>query len=165
MDETTMLEWVEKVWWPWCQGRGMTYLILDEFSAHMTQRVLRAIESCNTVLDFIIGGYTSKLQPLDVGVNKPFKGFMRGKFELFMVQHNGIVPHHMEVSRWVEYAWSMITKSTITNTWRHIGIGGGNDQNEPDSDSDFNYTDEEDEAIDILIHQIHLHWMMKMRTL
>ena len=108
MDEERMIEWIEDVWRPWCNGRGTTYLILDEFSAHMTAKVQRTIESCGTILDFIIAGYTSKLQPLDVGVNKPFKGYMRERFEMFMVKNDIITPHRMEVAQWVHHSWNSI---------------------------------------------------------
>ena len=76
MDETTMLHWIKTIWKLWCVGRGTTYLLLDEFSDHMTESVRQAFDNAGTILDFIIAGYTSKLQPLDVGVNKPFKGHL-----------------------------------------------------------------------------------------
>jgi hypothetical protein len=34
---------------------------------------------------FILGGYTSKLQVMDVGVNKPFKGLVRQVYDYFMI--------------------------------------------------------------------------------
>ena len=37
MDETRMLDWVERIWKPWAATKkGTTYLLMDEFSAHMT---------------------------------------------------------------------------------------------------------------------------------
>ena len=89
----------------------------------MTEDVRRAFDETGTIIDFIISGYTSKLQPLDVGINKPFKFHLRKCFEQFMVRNNGNIPHWMEVATWVEYAWCRITVQSITNTWRHIGIG------------------------------------------
>jgi DDE superfamily endonuclease len=70
MDENQMLDWVERVWKPWAATKkGMTYLLMDEFSSHMTAKVKMAIYACNSEIDFIIAGYTSKLQVLDVGLN------------------------------------------------------------------------------------------------
>jgi hypothetical protein len=54
-----------------------TMLILDEMSAHMTTDVRNAIAVCDTHLVLIPGGYTSKLQVMDVGFNKPFKNHYR----------------------------------------------------------------------------------------
>ena len=36
-------------------------------------------------MEYILGGYTFKLQVMDVGVNKPFKGFVRESDENFMI--------------------------------------------------------------------------------
>ena len=124
MDEDTMLFWIEHVWKPWTFDKiGSTYLIMDEFSAHMTSKVLRALEALGTVVDFIIGGYTSRLQPLDDGINKPFKGFLRDQFEMFMVKNQTKNPDRSEVSRWVSLSWNSISSLTILNTWRRIGVG------------------------------------------
>ena len=127
MDEITFLDWIERVWRPWCETKvGMTYLILDEFSAHMTRRVQDALADCNTFVDFIIGGYTSKLQTCDVGINKPFKGFMRQQFEAFMVNNAEVKPNRVDMSNWIDFAWKNVSEETIRNTWRRIGIGQPN---------------------------------------
>ena len=44
---------------------------------------------------FVVATRTSKLQVLDVGVNKPFKGFVRNAYEEWMVAH----PHGTKVKR------------------------------------------------------------------
>jgi hypothetical protein len=88
MDTPTMLEWVAKVWKPWTLSKhgAPTMLILDEMSAHMTTDVRNAIAECNTHLGLIPGGYTSKLQVMDVGYNKPFKNHYRDFYdEWFMM--------------------------------------------------------------------------------
>ena len=50
---------------------------MDEFQVHLMATRLNAIIYCGAAVDFICGGYTSKLQVLDIGVNKPFKGYVR----------------------------------------------------------------------------------------
>jgi DDE superfamily endonuclease len=86
MDESKMLDWVERVWRPWAATKeGLTYMILDCCAAHLTSAVVSAIHSCQTEVDFIPAGYTSKLQVMDVGLNCPFKDEYRRQFELFMV--------------------------------------------------------------------------------
>jgi hypothetical protein len=125
IDEEGMLEWVNRVWAPRVLDRGPTILILDEFSAHMTGPVLDAFALCGTHLDFIPAGYTSKLQPCDVGLNKPFKDNCRVEYEKFMVTAGeNDKPTRLIVSGWIDNAWQAISATTIVNTWRKIGIGG-----------------------------------------
>jgi hypothetical protein len=71
MDESCMLDWVERTWKPWAATKtGTTYLLIDKFASHMTDKVRTAIVyPCDTEIDFIFGGYTSKVPVMDVGLN------------------------------------------------------------------------------------------------
>jgi len=51
----------------------------DQFKAHVTESTKRLAAKLKTHLAVIPDGLTSQLQPLDVSVNKPFKGFMHEK--------------------------------------------------------------------------------------
>ena len=51
-------------------------LVCDQFKAHVTESTKSLATKLKTLLAVIPGGLTSQLQPLDVSVNKPFKGFM-----------------------------------------------------------------------------------------
>ena len=62
---------------------------------HLMVPSLNAIQDCGTAVAFICGAYTSKLQVLDIGVNKPFKGLVRDTYEDWMVTH----PHGTKVKR------------------------------------------------------------------
>ena len=134
MDMELMLCWIEQVWRPWTIGRGRTYLLLDSFKAHKTTQVLNALTACNTVVNFIPPGYTSKLQTLDVGVNKPFKGYLKEEYEKFMFEftkkgEDNVQPKCWNVAQWIDIGWDKISTETITNTWRRIGIGENGDEN------------------------------------
>jgi hypothetical protein len=48
-------------------------LELDQCKVHLMGSVVGALEGCGTEVEFILPGYTGKLQVLDVGINKPFK--------------------------------------------------------------------------------------------
>jgi len=50
--------------------------VCDQFKAHVTESTKSLATKLKTLLAAIPGGLTSQLQPLDVSVNKPFKGFM-----------------------------------------------------------------------------------------
>ena len=52
-----------------------TYLLMDEFVVHKKASCTRAIQELGTEIDYIGRHYTSKLQVLDVGVNKQFKNY------------------------------------------------------------------------------------------
>ena len=46
-----------------------------------------AVQDCVTKVNFILNGYTDKLQVLDVEVNKPFKVYTIQCYERFMNEH------------------------------------------------------------------------------
>jgi hypothetical protein len=129
MDEETMLEWIEAVWKPFTKERlGLFLLILDEAKAHMTAKVVQAISKCRTILEIIPGGYTSKLQVLDVGVNRPFKHYyedLSGQFvRKWIMEHppgEKVKPTRQDVAHWVCNSWNNIPTDGIMNTWRHCG--------------------------------------------
>jgi hypothetical protein len=129
MDEATMLEWVEVVWKPFTQSRpGLFLLILDEARAHMTANVVKSISNCKTILEIIPGGYTSKLQVLDVGINRPFKHYYEDQSEQFVrkwtYQHppgEKAKPTRQNVAHWVWNSWNSIKEDSILNTWQHCG--------------------------------------------
>ncbi len=52
-------------------------LLIDSFSAHETDEFLALARDNNVDVSIIPGGCTSKVQPLDVCLNKPFKGVLR----------------------------------------------------------------------------------------
>ena len=52
-------------------------LIFDAFSAHLTDKVKGKLIGNNSDISKIFPGYTSKFQPMDVCINKPFKGILR----------------------------------------------------------------------------------------
>jgi hypothetical protein len=46
---------------------------------------MNSIQDFGTEVDFVFGGYTSKLQVLDVGFSKPFKDYEKQCYDQFMV--------------------------------------------------------------------------------
>ena len=82
---------------------------------------LYAAKVCGTAVDFICGGYTSKLQVLDVGVNKPFKGYVRDAYENWMVANpHGTKVKRQDVAQWFWTAWERLSETTILNTWNLV---------------------------------------------
>jgi hypothetical protein len=58
---------------------------MDEFSVHLMASCSNQIKGCGTTIDYILGGCTSKLRVMDVGVNKLIKGYVRQAYENFMI--------------------------------------------------------------------------------
>jgi hypothetical protein len=74
MNETEMLYWIENVWTRRERlSNPQSLLVLDSFSAHIVDSVKRRFGEKNTNIAIIPGGLSSRLQPLDVSVNKSFK--------------------------------------------------------------------------------------------
>ena len=87
----------------------------------MTGTILNALAVLGTHVEFIPGGYISKLQGCNVGLNRPFKSVCRKYFESFMVRCGSKErPSRLIVAGWISSAWGEIKKSMIVNTWRHI---------------------------------------------
>ena len=75
MNEDEMSWWVENVWTQRASqaSNPRSLLVLDAFTAHRTDTVKRRFYRKNTDLAIIPGELTSRLQPLDISLNKSFK--------------------------------------------------------------------------------------------
>jgi hypothetical protein len=83
-----MLEWITKVYQPWCHTKtGPTMLILDDFAGNMISVVRDAVVDCGGFVKFIPVGYTWKLQVFDIGVNKPFNDYICDKHHWLFFDH------------------------------------------------------------------------------
>ena len=105
------------------------HLLMDSFSGHKTESVLKLLNS-DTDTNLNLKGYsiippgtTSKLQPLDVGVNKPFKDRLRKKWNKWMeTGHTTAKGNYKSASaslllQWVKAAWDEISTNTIMNSF------------------------------------------------
>ena len=70
-----MIWWVENIWTRHARrgSNPKSLLVLDSFTAYRTDVVKRRFYEKNTDLAIIPGGLISRLQPLDVSLNKSFK--------------------------------------------------------------------------------------------
>jgi hypothetical protein len=76
MDEEAMLVWIEQVLCPHIETAPpgiLPVLFLDSYRCHMMASVVGKIQDLGVEVDHIPGGCTSICQPVDIGVNKPFK--------------------------------------------------------------------------------------------
>jgi transposase-like protein len=122
MDEELMLIWIERVWKPSVAQFPRSYLILDCCTSHMTTAVKEAFDELNTEIDFIPKGYTCKLQPMDVGINKPFKNYTNNQFNEWLVANKDKKPKRVDVAWWIWKAWTTLSDTIVRNSWRGCGI-------------------------------------------
>jgi DDE superfamily endonuclease len=150
MDEVKMIDWIERVWTPHIQRQqpdGVSYLILDECRTHLTAKVKDAFEKCNTEVDYIPGGYTSKCQMLDVGVNRPFKNNITNEFQNWMITTGSDKPVRQDVSRWIDNSWNRITVDNIKNSWRKVGIRCEEDDGVEEGEDNSFHSENDDDAL------------------
>ena len=68
-----------------------------------------------------------------------------------MVNNAKVKPNRVDVSNWIDFAWTNVSEETFINTWRRIGIGQPNapeiEQFQNTIDSVVNMNVEEDKDI------------------
>ncbi|XP_067941905.1 tigger transposable element-derived protein 6-like [Watersipora subatra] len=115
-------------------------LIIDNCPAHPNMNGLMSIR-----LLFTPPNTTSVLQPMDQGIIRTFKSYYRQQVLQFTVDYidtHGKKPdasiNVLQAIRWVDRAWSRVTKETIANCFHH-GFGHTNlDQTDATSTADDN---------------------------
>ena len=122
MSQDMMGFWIEKIWKEYSRFEE-SYLLLDEYEVHKMGWVLRTFADLNTEVDFVLAGRTSELQVLDVGINKPFKDYVKRKYDDFIINKQ---PRErvtrLRMTQWIAEAWNEVKEETIFNTWTKVGI-------------------------------------------
>jgi hypothetical protein len=83
VDEGMMNRWIDECLRAYTH-RDRSLLVLDSFRCHIMKPVKKRLHRANAELAVIPGGCTSILQPLDVSVNKPFKGWLRTSWAAYI---------------------------------------------------------------------------------
>jgi len=93
------------------------------FSIHLHSNSITALNHLGIEVDFILAGYTPVLQPMDKGIHKPFKQYIREESNAQMVAHQqGDKPMQVDIATWIQHAWDIVSNATIINTWQSIGV-------------------------------------------
>eukprot|EP01121_Diplochlamys_sp_Union-15-3_P010615 TRINITY_DN2995_c0_g1_i7.p1 TRINITY_DN2995_c0_g1~~TRINITY_DN2995_c0_g1_i7.p1 ORF type:complete len:142 (-),score=10.10 TRINITY_DN2995_c0_g1_i7:238-663(-) len=100
--------------------RPPSLLILDQFSAHKDWDIVKLLEKYNVHCLFIPAGLTLILQPLDKGVNKPFKTGIKQQWGYWIstrkLNAKGLASI-FQISRWVANSWEKISPEIISNSF------------------------------------------------
>lgn len=125
MDEDIFIDFLNDIWLPYLDANGikLALLLLDMCSVHLTPNVKLALSAARTEVEFIPAGYTAKLQPMDVGINKPFKNYIKREYDAWWYTNRNVNKKitRQSVANWVSQAWATITPNIIRNSWRHAG--------------------------------------------
>jgi len=105
-------------------------ILVDDFRGHSDKRVKERTEPMSDVLNWEImaGGITPKAQPLDVLINKVFKGYFRDLFEAWSLcapinEKNGnpLPPSRQLLANWILTAWDKISPALVVKAWEVCG--------------------------------------------
>ena len=160
MDEELVKDWLRTVW---SQVGGLlrkrNLLVWDSFRAHLSQNVKSLLKESNTNVVVIPGGMTSILQPLDVGVNKPFKDQLRQRWNKWMLDGEHSItpagrmkkPDLQLICKWILESWEVISPATIVQSFLRCSITNSLDGTE----DDILWQDDDDSDLR------RLKWLMK----
>jgi hypothetical protein len=127
MDEEAMIVWVDQVLRPYIETAPagiLPILFLDSYRCHMMASVVGMIQDLGVEVEHIPGGCTSLCQPVDIGVNKPFKNRIQNQWEEWMIAEglaNGTTfpPTRENIVEWTRIATNSLPAQMIQNAWRH----------------------------------------------
>jgi hypothetical protein len=69
-------------------------------------------------VDLIPAGYTSELQPMDVGLNKPFKGYISDIFTNWLIVNRNKKPKRQDVAAWTHTGWNLLSEQIVLKAYR-----------------------------------------------
>jgi hypothetical protein len=126
--------------------------LVDHFSVHLSSQFVNSANDLGVDVDFVPAGYTCILQPVDVGVNAPFKAAIRDLNHTWCLEHYpGIQrddklpkPDRDDVYEWVQRAFDKVSSASIWKTFAHIGYI--DKKNTAEDVDDVNQEDNEEEG-------------------
>ena len=129
MDEVCMLQWVHKVLAPYVVQAPegiIPILFLDSYRCHMIESVVSKIQELGVEVEHIPGGCTCLVQPVDIGINRPYKHRVKEQWEAWMLAEialeNSIsAPKREDVRDWCQSALAQLRQEEqiVRNSWRH----------------------------------------------
>eukprot|EP00956_Cyclotella_meneghiniana_P034504 scaffold105647_cov92-Cyclotella_meneghiniana.AAC.2 len=131
-DDRIMMSWVEKVLPVWkaevvalCGESVIPLLILDAYKCHMQANIVTRIQDLGIEVLHIPAGCTYLCQPLDVGVNRPLKKFVKREWDDWMEAEGAVTlqkPSRKLIGEWVLKAWASLDVQHVQNSWKKKGF-------------------------------------------
>ena len=120
MTEGLMIDWIDRVLIPFVfnNNYGNFCLVMDSFQVHLKPSISQKLDEIGIETIIIPGGLTPDLQPLDIGVNSPFKHWLKNHY-IFKQGFEQLTASQkrLEIARGVSYAWERINVQTIINSF------------------------------------------------
>ena len=121
MGEDAMIVWVDQVLRPHIESAPpgvLPIIFLDSYHCHMMASVVCKIQDLGVEVEHIPGGCTALCQPVDIGINKPFKNRLRNQWEGWMIKEglaNGTAspPTREDIVRWTPYAVANLSSQIV----------------------------------------------------
>uniref|UniRef100_H3A0T2 HTH CENPB-type domain-containing protein n=1 Tax=Latimeria chalumnae TaxID=7897 RepID=H3A0T2_LATCH len=142
MDEDGVKLWIDNVWntRPGGLRKERSLLVWDMFRSHVTDDIKKRLRRNNTEIAVIPGGLTSVVQPLDVCLNKSFKGHVRAKWNKWMVDGEKTFTKSGNMRAapldvlcdLVIKSWDAINAETVIKSFKKCGISNSMDGGEDD---------------------------------
>ena len=115
--EWTANEWANYFTNPSTPGSSGKILVADVYRAQQTANVKKLLQNKSTLLINVPPGCASRIQPLDVSINKPFKDAIRKQFEkhlsenLHLCTRNKLSVSERRVltTKWVVGGWEKLS--------------------------------------------------------
>ncbi len=163
MDERCMLIWVDQILSPYLMVNPpppgiQPVILLDSYCCHVMASVINKIAELGFEVIHIPGGCTALCQPLDIGVNKPFKQRIRHLWEEWMMEmldRDGVIREatHKEVAEWTASVyWNIVGSKILKDTWWKTGYnwfeGVGNEDNDNNANGTGNGDGDGDDDVD-----------------
>ena len=101
-----------------------TVLLRDSFAVHLMEEIVDRLEGLNVHQIVIPPGMTGELQPLDVGINKPFKDYVKEEYRRWRMSNmtftaKGYIrkPGKKDFLQFVSRAWYKVTESVVQRSF------------------------------------------------
>lgn len=123
--QSIIRKWVARVFPRVVRAGRKGLLIWDSASMHRAGDMKKYLAQQQVDQVMIPSGMTPYLQSLDIGINKPFKDYLRLEIGDYIenrmernVKGNFVKPSMTEVAGWVERAWDKVSVSCVQNALR-----------------------------------------------
>ena len=101
-----------------------TVLLRDCFAVHLMEEIVSRLEALNVHQVVIPPGMTGELQPLDVGINEPFKDYVKEEYRRWRLNNlnftaKGYIkkPGKKDFLQFISRAWDKVTEKVVQNSF------------------------------------------------
>ena len=87
--------------------------------------VVQKINDLGCTTEYIPGGCTGLVQPVDVGIGAPFKSYIKRQWLDWLhmqdIPADSAIcpPTRVDIANWIVQAWNKVSKETVKNAFRH----------------------------------------------